>query len=197
MTKHIYVDIDDVLSKTTDTYTQVVEREFGKKVAFSALKTFDLKASFDLTEAEFDYFFSLVHRPEALMDYGVVEGCVKTLSHWAEAGHHIDIVTGRPSATREVSLAWLDHNQIPHASFTMVDKYNRPDNDPRVTISKEEFKNRSYDLAVEDSRDMALYLAGEMGVSVNLYHRPWNQTPLDNDRVRRVFSWDEIRGTRL
>ncbi|MCG8566053.1 MAG: bifunctional metallophosphatase/5'-nucleotidase [Desulfobacterales bacterium] len=194
-TKTIYVDVDDVLSKTTDTYMGVVEREFGKKRDYDDLVTFDLKKSFGLTNAEFDYFFDLVHTPDVLLGYAPVDGCVETLEHWAGQGHTIDIVTGRPSSAQGATLAWLDQCQIPFHSFTMVDKYNRPDADPAISISKAEFSRRSYDLAVEDSWDMAFYLAREMDVPVQLFHRPWNNRPLDHHRVTRIRSWDEIPST--
>ena len=74
----------------------------------------------------------------------------------------------------------------------MVDKYNRPGNDPAIAISKEELRHRTYDLAVEDSREMALFLAKTMGVSVALYDRPWNGRPIRHERVARCFSWREI-----
>ena len=188
----IYVDVDDVLSKTTDTYAGVVEREFGKTTAYENLVTFDLRKSFDLTQAEFEHFFSLVHTPDVLLGYGVVEESVETLVAWADQGHVIEIVTGRPSFAHEATLAWLDHHRIPYDSLTMVDKYNRPDADPAISVSKAEFSTRRYDLAVEDSREMALYLAHEMDVPVKLYHRPWNARPVDHPRVDRVNSWAEI-----
>ncbi|MCG8563855.1 MAG: bifunctional metallophosphatase/5'-nucleotidase, partial [Desulfobacterales bacterium] len=189
-----YVDVDDVLSMTTDTYIGVVEREFGKTVSYRDLTTFDLMTSFGLTQAEFDHFFQMVHTPEVLMGYSVVEGCVETLSAWADQGHFIDIVTGRPSWTHGATLDWLYRHRIPFNELTMVDKYNRPDVDPSVSISKAAFGRRSYDVAVEDSREMALYLAREMGVPVKLYHRPWNARPVADHRVCRVTCWGDIKG---
>ncbi len=190
--KRIYVDVDDVLSMTTDTYAGVVEREFGKRVSYGDLTTFDLMASFGLTQGEFEYFFQLVHTPEVLMGYQVVEGCVQILSAWADQGHFIDIVTGRPSWTHGATRDWLSLHGLPFNELTMVDKYNRPDADPSVSISKAAFRARSYDLAVEDSREMALYLAREMAVPVKLYNRPWNAEPVADQRVSRVSSWEDM-----
>lgn len=191
--KRIYVDVDDVISRTTDTYAGIIEREFGKKVRFEDLVSFDLKASFGLTDNEFHYFFDLVHQPDILLAYEPVDGAVSMLSKWAEQGHCIDIVTGRPSSAREPSLAWLEKQGVPYHSFTMVDKYNRIANDPAKVIPKEALRQRAYDLAVEDSRDMAIFLAREMDVPVRLLDRPWNAEPVGHDNIIRVRSWEDIR----
>jgi len=190
--KKIYVDVDDVVSKTTDTYADIVAREFGKKVRFDQIVTFDLRASFGLTDNEFHYFFDLIHQPDHLLGFDPVEGSVAALLNWVDAGHCIEIVTGRPTSALEVSLAWLEKHGVPFDSFIMVDKYNRPGNDPAIAISKEELCLRTYDLAVEDSREMAIFLAHTMGVSVALYDRPWNAHPIEDERVVRCASWQEI-----
>ena len=193
--KKIYVDVDDVISKTTDTYAGVVEREFGRHVRFEDVVTFDLKKSFGLTDNEFHYFFDLVHQPEVLLNYEPVEGAVQGLAAWAGQGHRIEIVTGRPSSTREPTLEWLDRHGVPFDSFTMVDKYNRAANDPTIAISQAEFATRRYDLAVEDSYDMAVFLADHMDVPVLLYHRPWNARGAGHEKIKRVMSWEEITRT--
>ena len=190
--KKIYVDVDDVVSKTTDTYGGIIEQEFGKRVRFDQIVTFDLRSSFGLTENEFHYFFDLIHQPDFLLGFEPVDGSVEALLYWAQAGHCIEIVTGRPTSALEVSLEWLEKHGVPFDSFTMVDKYNRPGNDPNLAISKEELSQRTYDLAVEDSREMALFLANTMGVAVALYDRPWNARSLDHEKVVRCASWQDI-----
>lgn len=192
--KRIYVDMDDVISKTTNTYAAIVAREFGKQARFEDLVSFDLKKSFGLTDTEFCCFFDLVHQPEVLLAYKPVEGAVSVLSRWARQGHHIDIVTGRPPSARDASLAWLDRCQIPYAAFTMVDKYNRTAGDPAAVITKDQLMQRQYDMAVEDSREMAIFLAHSMTVPVMLYDRPWNAQPVGHKNVKRVCSWREIDG---
>ncbi len=187
----IYVDMDDVVSRTTEVYAGIVEKEFGKQVQFEQILSFDLKISFGLTDKEFHYFFDLIHQPDFLLGFEPVEGAVETLVNWTAAGHCIDIVTGRPAPSLAASLEWLAKNQVPFDSFILVDKYDRAGNGK--AISKKELSRRTYDLAVEDSREMALFLAQTMGVPVALYDRPWNALPVDHDRVVRCFSWQEIR----
>nr|WP_319396347.1 bifunctional metallophosphatase/5'-nucleotidase [uncultured Desulfobacter sp.] len=190
--KTIYVDVDDVVSRTTETYPDVVAQEFGKTVSFEDLTGFDLKRCFQLTDNEFQYFFDLVHQPDFLLGFKPVEGAVETLKHWADMGHTIDIVTGRPTSAQDATLAWLERNEVPFRGFIMVDKYNRPGNDTALAISKEELSMMDYDLAVEDSPEMALFLAQEMGVPTALVHRPWNSNCTTHDNLVRCTSWNEI-----
>jgi len=188
----IYVDVDDVVSRTTETYPDVVAQEFGKTVSFEDLTGFDLKRCFQLTDNEFQYFFDLVHQSDFLLGFDPVEGAVETLKAWADMGHIIDIVTGRPTSAQDATLAWLERNDVPFRGFIMVDKYNRPGNDMSLVISKEELSMMDYDLAVEDSPDMALFLARDMGVPTALIHRPWNRKCTIHDNLVRCTSWDEI-----
>lgn len=101
--KRIYVDVDDVVSMTTITYPAIVQEQFGKIVAFESLACFDLKTSFDLTENEFHYLFDLIHEPKLLLGFKVMAGARETLEAWADQGHFIEIVTGRPVSVRYLS----------------------------------------------------------------------------------------------
>ena len=188
----IYVDVDDVMSRTTETYPDVVAHEFGKTVSFEDLTGFDLKFCFQLTDNEFEYFFDLVHQPDFLLGFKPVEGAVETLKAWADMGHVIDIVTGRPTSAQEATLAWLARHDVPFRGFIMVDKYNRPGNDMSLTISKKELAMMDYDLAVEDSPDMAMFLARDMDVPTALIHQPWNRECSIHDNLVRCTSWDEV-----
>ena len=40
--KSIYVDMDDVLTDSTEAFLAVLEQDFGKKVAFDEILDFDL-----------------------------------------------------------------------------------------------------------------------------------------------------------
>ncbi len=188
----IYVDLDDVISMTTDTFVSIVETEFGKNVGFDQIYSFNLKDSFQLNDEEYDHFFSLIHSPDLLMAFKPVKGSVQTLQDWADMGWKIDVVTGRPVEAYETSLEWLHLYSVPFEQFTMVDKYGRQEDLKGVAISKAELANRSYALAVEDSWEMACFLALEMDLTVALYNRPWNNNKITNKNIQRFFSWSDL-----
>ncbi|MCA1787665.1 MAG: bifunctional metallophosphatase/5'-nucleotidase [Desulfobacteraceae bacterium] len=188
----IYVDLDDVISRTTDTYSAIIEQEFGRQVRFEDLTCFDLKVSFKLTEKEYRHFFDRIHQSDMLMGFDPVPGAKKMLARWIDDGHRVDIVTGRPPSAREASLTWLDRQKIVYTEFIMVDKYNRSGDDHPGVISKTQLMACQYDLAVEDSLDTALFLAEHMAVPVLLYDRPWNARPVEHPNITRVGSWRQI-----
>ena len=189
----IYVDLDDVISDTAELFIAILNREFGKTVAFEDIFSFDLRVSFDLTESEYEHFFKVVHTPEVIMAFSPIDGAIDVLKGWAAQGCHIAIVTGRPTATYEASLNWLDKHDVPYHSFTMVDKYSREGVDRNIAISLEDLAIMKFSLAVEDSASMARYLSQHMGIPVVLVDRPWNRTADMNAKINRYTSWHHIR----
>jgi uncharacterized HAD superfamily protein len=109
----IYVDFDDVLADTTSAFLKILELEFGKRVNFEDIFSFDLQASFGLGESEFEHFFQRVHQPEVIMAFAPIEGAVGVLQEWITLGYQISIVTGRLTSAYAASLDWLSkHNEF-------------------------------------------------------------------------------------
>ncbi len=191
--KSIYVDLDDVICNTTERITAMARKEFGKSVSYESLTSFNLQHSFELTDSEYNHFFSLIHEPQFLMEFKPIENSVSTLNEWKIKGYHIDIVTGRPSSSMSVSFEWLKEHNVPFDSLIIVDKYNREKSGSKEAISLIELAQRSYDLAVEDSWDMAIFLSQTMLTPVALPDRPWNRIESQINNVHRTHSWHEIQ----
>jgi len=189
----IYVDFDDVLADTTSAFLKILKLEFGKSVNFEDIFSFDLKASFDLSESEFEHFFQRVHQPEVIMEFAPIEGAVGVLEEWVKLGYQISIVTGRLTSAYAASLDWLSKHKVPYHSFMMVDKYSRENIDTKIAVSMEEFSEMKFSLAVEDSAKMALHLSQKMGIPVALIDRPWNRRANLNPKISRYTSWYGIQ----
>ncbi|MGD2184496.1 MAG: bifunctional metallophosphatase/5'-nucleotidase [Desulfobacterales bacterium] len=189
----IYVDFDDVLSDTTRTFLKILKLEYGKSVNFEDIFSFDLKASFNLTESEYAHFFQRVHQPDVIMAFPPVDGAIGTLENWVNLGYQISIVTGRLTSAYEASLGWLAKHNVPYHSFTMVDKYSRENIYTQMAISMQEFSEMQFSFAVEDSATMALHLSQKMGIPVALMDRPWNRSINLNYKINRYKSWPDIR----
>jgi hypothetical protein len=189
----IYIDMDDVLSESNQTFLQILEREFGKKVAYSQITTFDLQASFGLSDDEYAHFFECIHAPDEMMLHAPVSGARETLKHWQDIGYRICVLTGRPLDTREVSLQWLALHEFAHDSFSIVNKYGRAASKGKQSLSLEMLSTCSFDFAVEDSGQMARFLSEQMGVTVALLDRPWNRSMSFNSNVKRCADWTEIK----
>lgn len=189
----IYVDFDDVLADTTKSFLKILRREFDKSVNFEDIFSFDLKASFDLSESEYEHFFQRVHQPEVIMEFAPIDGAVGVLEEWIKLGYQIAIVTGRLTSAYEASLDWLSKYNVPYHSFMMVDKYSRENIDTKIAVSMEKFSKMKFSLAVEDSAKMALHLSQKMGIPVALIDRPWNRRANLNPRISRYTSWYDIQ----
>lgn len=190
--KAIYVDLDDVLCETARHFLVIVEREFGKRFIYEQLTDFDIGTSCGLLAEEREELYRIVHEPRELMKMAPIEAAIATLRQWAEAGFEIAIVTGRPPAACDASLAWLAHHRVPYHSFTMVDKYSRFDTANTVAITLNELAARQYRWAVEDSLPMAEFLAAQMAVPVALVDCPWNRSAQEHAKVSRHTDWNLI-----
>jgi len=190
--KTIYVDFDDVLCQTARHFLAVVEREFDKRIDYEELTDFDIGASCGLGPEQADELYRIVHRPDELMQMAPIEGAIAALRQWADGGYEIAIVTGRPPASYEPSLAWLARHSVPHQSFSIVDKYSRFSTADTVAIRLDELAQRQYCWAVEDSLSMAHFLATQMKLPVALIDCPWNRVTEDRVNVGRYADWPTL-----
>jgi uncharacterized HAD superfamily protein len=190
--KVIYVDMDDVLCQAARHFLVIVEREFGRRITYEQLTSFDVGVACGLAAAERDELYRIVHRPDELLQMEPVHGALNVLRRWQKEGFQIAIVTGRPPEAFEPSVEWLAKHGISHDSFTLVDKYSRFAIDRTMAISLSELAARQFCWAVEDSLPMAEYLAGRMQVPVALIDCPWNRTVADHARVSRCKDWNAI-----
>ncbi|MGH7871454.1 MAG: 5' nucleotidase, NT5C type [Candidatus Binatia bacterium] len=190
--KVIYVDMDDVLCHAARHFIVIIEREFGKRITYDQLTSFDVGEACGLALEERDELYRIVHRPEELLQMEPVKDALHVLRRWQKQGFEIAIVTGRPPESFEPSLEWLAKHRISHDSFTVVDKYSRFEIDSTMAISLNELAARRFYWAVEDSLPMAEYLAGRMKVPVALIDCPWNRTDADHAQVSRCKDWNAI-----
>jgi uncharacterized HAD superfamily protein len=146
--KTIYVDLDDVLCQAARHFLVIVEREFGKQITYEQLVQFDVGHACGLTSGERDALYRIVHQPDELLSMAPIAGAIEVLRHWREQGFDIDIVTGRPPQSYEVSLAWLAKHEIPHRSLTVVDKYSRFATEGTKAITLAELSVRRFCWAV-------------------------------------------------
>lgn len=190
----IYVDLDDVLCQAARHFLTIVEREFGKTIAYEQLTCFDIGQSCGLKPDECDELYRIVHRPDELLKMAPIEEAISVLKRWQETGFEIAIVTGRPPETYEVSLAWMEKHRVSYSSFTVVDKYARFATENTTAISLAELAARQFCWAVEDSLPMAQYLASRMKLAVALIDRPWNWFDGEHARISRYADWQAIAG---
>ena len=191
----VYVDFDDVLCETALEFTRVLEREFGRRVAFEDIFCFDLGQAFGLSRADLARLMRLTHEPEVLLRMEPVPGAIEALGRWTEAGREVRVVTGRPSYTRKASLQWLKAHDVPFADLHFVDKYARESDDAfrHELLTLDQLARMDFCLAVEDSPQMVRFLAHQTRIPVAVLRRPWNANGLDlaPEAAPRVFRCDD------
>ena len=197
--RQIYVDMDDVLAETGRTFLSVLHSEFGKQVAWDEIHDYDLGVSLGMDEEVLTEFMHAVHRPEVLASVAPMAGALEALEKWIAQGYEIEVVTGRPSTTEEISRKWLKDNEIPHHSLIHVDKYAWEEEllGTSAGVPLIHLAGKGYRLAVEDSAEVAIHLTEIIDAPVVVLDRPWNRRKLDahpnpNGRIVRCESWQEI-----
>jgi uncharacterized HAD superfamily protein len=198
--QRIYVDLDDVLCETARAFLVLLETHFGKTATFDGMYSFNLAESFSLNPRELARLMSLAHEDGVLKHLAIIPGAKQGLDTFTSMGYDIIIVTGRPPSTEEATQFWLDANGIPYQQLIFVDKYGRSSTDVRHrrAMTLDELSQMTFVYAVEDSRDMAIFLSDHMGLAVALLDRPWNRINHHNQRplspkVKRFADWSEIR----
>lgn len=184
--------MDDVLCETAQGFMDIVESAFGKRVAYEDLTTFDLGRAFGITQAQVKRLFELTHADEVILNLPVKPGADNTLRRWHEQGYRLAVVTGRPPEIYESSLAWLAQNEMPYDEFFIVDKYGRFEEDDPIAISKDALLSMDFRLAVEDSLEMAVYIAEQMNTPVALMDCPWNRTDDLHPLITRYEGWTNM-----
>lgn len=192
----IYVDFDDVLCQTARGAIEIARRRFGSAVVFEDIHSFDLGQSFGLGSDELAELMELLHEPEVLLGLSPVEGAAMAVDRWADRGYDICVVTGRPPETEEASHNWLAHHGIRCSSVLFVDKYGRGSDGGSRAAPMSDLGGMDFCLAVEDSADMAMWLADNTDTTVAVLHRPWNASMRINSDatagIVRCRDWPEV-----
>ena len=187
-----YVDLDDVLADTTHALVELARTRFDRDVDFESMEVFDLSVSLGLDENDFPAFMNAAHEPGFLLGLGPIPGARDTLDHWRSGGIKIDVITGRPPASRAATLAWLGAQRIPFDTLEFVDKYARH-GDPSATTPGD-LCDRGLAVVVEDADETADFLALHTDALVLLYDRPWNRNSMaEAHGALRVRSWNDVR----
>ena len=175
--QRIYVDLDDVLAQTGRMFLGLLAQEFGRSVAFEEIRSYHLGDSFGLAPAELDEFMRLAHEPEALESVEPMPGAAEALAEWRRRGYEIFVVTGRPPATREITLGWLARHAMAYTQFHFLDKYSKfyRGQPPEGALCLADLPGLGFSLAVEDFPGTAEHLAHTVRVPVALFDRPWNR----------------------
>ena len=190
----VYVDLDDVLSRTAEGLLGLADRMFGRRLGFDELHSFDLGQSFALSADQHRALMRAAHESEFVMALGVQPGALDCVGELHAAGCEIEVVTGRPPNTLDDASEWLFRQGFPELPVRSVDKYGRHPGAPG-SLPLAWLRERAFDVAIEDSFETAQFLAEQTQARVLLLDRPWNADPLRGPsakKITRVRDWTAI-----
>lgn len=102
------------------------------------------------------------------------------------------LITSRPASIEESTNSWIA--QYFPDTFSGIFFANYCHQGGNSLSKKEICDKQGIDLLIEDSRRYALEcLNGER--EIILMNQPWNEEPIDSDRVKRVYSWEQVLGS--
>jgi uncharacterized protein len=195
------VDLDDVLAETARLFLRIVAERFGRQAAFESLSTFHLGESLSLDAEELAVLLEVSHRAEVLAQIAPIPGAAQAPAAWRRRGHEVFIVTGRPTVTRPATLAWLEAQEMAFDELYFLDKYSAVySHAPTLlegSLQLGDLPGLELTLAIEDFPLTAEHLAGQLGLPVALFDRPWNRNAPEGARgetgsVVRCRTWQEI-----
>ena len=192
----IYVDFDDVLCETARGLSVLAQEMFGRQVPFEQIRAFDLQVSFNLDATQYEALMHAAHESAFLLGLPALPGCVEGLQAWQRQGHEVVVVTGRPSATHQISHGWLQQQGLASLPVLHVDKYNRPHAVPPgapPTLSLATMLREHFDVVIDDSPVVLDALQTRPAGRTIVFDRPWNRTyDCPAPRVTRCRGWREV-----
>lgn len=193
----IYIDYDDCLCETARAFTGIAERLFGKKVPYEEVRFFNLQDSFKLTDDEYKQLMIEGHLPEVLLSFEETPGASKVINEWIDKGYEVDIITGRPYSSYEISRIWLDKHGLDRVRLLCLNKYGRAGlfKTSDFNLELADYYRMKFDYAIEDSPMAFSFFDHLPELKVMVYDRPWNrECKLPNSNYFRCPDWEYIRG---
>jgi uncharacterized HAD superfamily protein len=186
----IGVDLDDVLCDFVPAMFRFHNKTYGTHLTRKAFSE-DIHALFEVIADNTEDAIKKVeafYRSDEFMKLKPIEGARENLLKIKSAGHKPVVITARPSHLKDHTEKWLgEHFKDIFEEIHFADKavHDRG-------WSKSEMCKR---LEIHTHIDDFLMFAEDCakhGINVFLLDKPWNQMEKLEEKIRRVFSWDEI-----
>lgn len=191
----IYIDCDDVITKTGEKLLEIAKRLFDTDITFENMEFFDLKKTFRLNDEQYNRLMAEAHIPDMLLSYEELEGASETINSWVDMGYDVQVITGRPYSTYEPTRKWLDDHGLSRLPLFHLDKYGRDifTDDSTFSMTLDDFYTMDFDFVVEDSPMSFKHLSHFKNCTVAVYDRPWNKNAeLPGENYQRCFSWKDV-----
>lgn len=182
----IGIDLDDVVFEFINFSLKEYEKEFGKKILFEDLFSYNFTHVSHLDEKGMNDFFEKIINKKSTENLSLCIGAKEFILGLAKE-HKIYFITSRvfPEGTLE-SL----NKHFPNIDFELIFSSN-PYAKTRGKTKGEICNELGIDFMIEDSKEHSEICAKD-GIKTFLLNKPWNQNVGEHENIIRVKDWKEI-----
>ncbi len=174
---NICIDIDGTVTEPGD-WLPLANYYFKKELEAKDITIYEIYRLLEIEEEEYNRFYE--QYGEWTHKEAKIRSDVKdVINKWYDK-YMIHFITAREERMRAVTLEWLEKNQIPMDSITLLGNTNKV----------QQAKIAGCDIFIEDRYENAIQLA-EAGFEVLLIDCGYNKGDLP-DKVTRVRNWEQI-----
>lgn len=186
----IGVDLDDVLCDFVPAIFRYHNKLYGTHLTRKCFSD-DIHALFeviaDTNEEAIKKLYEYYDSPDFLR-LKPIDGAKENLVKIKEAGHTPVVVTARPTFIKDHTIEWIKNNF--DGIFEEIHFADKAVHD-RGWSKSEMCKKLEIHYHIDDFLAFAEDCASH-GINVLLLDKPWNQMEKLEQKIKRVFSWDEI-----
>jgi len=181
----IGIDIDGVLGDSDRIFRKYIKKYFGFNLTRQDVKDFFYEKVLGIPQKEMEKFWQDFTDKKGWQEIPLLRGA-KTALDYLKTKYQIIIITSRPDAIKDLTLKWLEKNDIPYDKIYFVEEKKGENKLQKILSNGLLIKT-----FIEDRLDISLEFVKE-GIKVLLFDYPWNKTEQKIDsNIIRINGWKE------
>ncbi len=181
----IGIDIDGVLGDSDRIFRKYIKKYFGFNLTRQDVKDFFYEKVLGIPQKEMEKFWQDFTDKKGWLEIPLLSGA-KTALDYLKTKYQIIIITSRPDAIKDLTLKWLEKNNIPYDKIYFVEEKKGENKLQKILSNGLLIKT-----FIEDRLDISLEFVKE-GIKVLLFDYPWNKTEQKIDsNIIRINGWKE------
>jgi uncharacterized HAD superfamily protein len=187
MLRRALVDVDDTIADTQKMLIHKVSEDTGHKFVFEEMDRDYREGDGEHTKIWREAVWNILKQPDVMVTVAPSKGALDAIIKLNNGGVQPDIVTARKEILAEATGEWLESHGFAHH---IHQRPIREDGESGVEFKLRVARENAYDVAFDDTYDIAIALAGVIPV-VYMINKPWNLDHDTPDNIERVDSFAE------
>ncbi len=184
---NIGIDIDGVIGDSDKTFRKYLNKEFGFNLKRSDITKFMYEDILDVPKSKIKKFWENFTEKKLWLEIPLLQNAKSSIDYLKDK-YNVIIITARPEKLKDMTVEWLEKNQIQYDDLIFIDEQNK-----ESKISKIFQKNINLRFHIEDRAEYAVEFA-KAEIKVILFDYPWNKNikgKFDKEYLIRVKNWRE------